>query len=135
MIIINKIAVRSDSLGTLASGLCMLHCLTTPLLFMIHPISAHVETTLVWWKSLDYVFLFVSFFAVYWSSKNSSKKGVKYVLWISWIALTLAILNEKMELFYLGELVIYIPALSLFFTHVHNGRYCGCNNKTCCTNE
>ena len=135
VLMLHKVVVKSDLLGTFASGLCMLHCFATPLLFMIQPISVQAETAPLWWKSLDYIFLFVSFFAVYWSSNNSSKKGIKYLLWVSWMLLTVAIINEKMELFHWGEWVVYIPALSLLFTHLYNRKYCRCDDATCCANE
>lgn len=128
----NKFEINSDSLGSLASGLCLLHCIATPILFAMQPITAHVEGAPIWWKSLDYIFLLLSFFAVFWSAKNSSKTWVKYALWTSWFLLTLAILNEKMELFHLGELVVYIPAISLIGLHLYNRKYCQCADETSC---
>lgn len=123
---------KSDSFGAIASGLCLLHCIATPILFAIQPMATHVEEAPIWWKSLDYIFLLLSFFAVYWSAKNSSKNWMKYALWTSWILLTLAILNEKLELFHLGELVVYIPAISLIGLHLYNRKYCQCADETCC---
>lgn len=128
------ISSKSDSIGALASGLCLLHCIATPFLFVIQPISVQSESAPIWWKSLDYVFLLISFFAVYWSAKNSSRNWVKYALWISWTLLTLAIINEKLELFHLGELVVYIPAISLISLHFYNRKYCQCADETCCAN-
>lgn len=132
---INKsLILKSDSIGAMASSLCLLHCIATPLLFAIQPISIHTEVTPVWWKSLDYIFLLFSFFAVFRSTKSSSKIWMKYALWISWIILTLAILNEKMELLHLGELLIYIPAIALVFLHLYNSKYCQCVDENCCIN-
>ncbi len=128
---ISKLEVNSDFLGTIASSLCLLHCIATPLLFVIQPISVQTEAAPFWWKSLDYLFLLISFFAVYQSAKKSSKVWMKYALWISWIVLTLAIFNEKIELFHLGELVVYIPAVSLIGLHLYNRKYCQCKDETC----
>ena len=131
---INKLSIKSDSIGAIASSLCLAHCIATPILFVMQPLAVHAETAPVWWKNLDYTFLLLSFFAVYWSVKNSSKTWVKYALWVSWIALTSAILNEKMELLHLGEIVVYGPAISLIFLHLYNRKYCQCADETCCAN-
>ena len=131
---INKLEKNSDSLGSIASGLCLIHCIATPLLFAIQPLSAHAETP-GWWSSIDIIFLVVSFFAVYASTKNSSKKWVAFGLWMNFIALTAAILNEKLELFHLGELVVYIPAIALVGLHLYNRKYCKCEDDTCCATE
>ena len=129
------ITKKSDSIGAFASGLCLIHCIVTPLIFMIQPLSVHADTAPIWWKSLDYIFLLISFFAVYWSAKNTSKSWVKYALWASWALLTAAIVNEKLELFHLGELVVYIPAVSLIGLHIYNRRYHHCDDEHCAVVE
>lgn len=123
---------RSDSLGVFASGLCLIHCIATPLIFVLQPLAVSEEAAPLWWKSLDYVFLVISFIAVYWSAKNTSKTWMRSALWISWVALTFAILNEKMELFHLGEISIYIPAVVLIGLHLYNQKYCKCKDEECC---
>ena len=129
-------STKSDSIGAFASGLCLVHCVATPLIFVIQPLSLHAEDAApIWWKSLDYFFLFISFFAVYWSVKNTSKTWMQYSLWISFSLLTAAILNEKLELFHLGELVVYNPAISLIGFHLYNRKYCQCANETCCVTK
>jgi hypothetical protein len=128
---INKLVTKSDTFGAFASSLCLVHCIVTPILFAIQPIAAQTEGAPIWWKSLDYIFLIISFFAVLWSAKNTSKTWMKYALWISWLLLTLAIVNEKLELFHLGELVVYIPAVSLIGLHLYNRKYCQCGDEEC----
>jgi len=128
---INKISAKSDAFGALASSLCLAHCIVTPILFAIQPISAHAEGVPIWWGSLDYIFLILSSVAVYWSVKNSSKTWVKYALWASFVVLAMAILNEKFELFHLGELVVYIPAISLIGLHLYNRKYGQCVDDNC----
>ncbi|NQY04983.1 MAG: MerC domain-containing protein [Flavobacteriaceae bacterium] len=132
---INKLAIKSDTIGALSSGLCLAHCITTPLIFLFQPLTSQFEKPIpFWWKILDFIFLFISFFAVYWSSKNSSKSWVKIALWFSWILLTAAILNEKVGVFHLPELAVYIPAISLVFLHFYNRKYCTCSDESCCAN-
>ena len=130
-----KLPIKSDSVGAIASGLCLLHCIATPLVFVVQPITSQIETAPVWWKSLDYVFLALSFFAVYWSALNTARNWVKYALWISWVALTIAIFNEKFEVFHWPELIIYIPAIALIFLHLFNRKYCQCADEKCCVDE
>ena len=128
MILINK----SDSLGALASGLCLVHCVATPFLFVLQPLTVSEGAAPFWWQSLDFIFLAVSFVAVYRSAINTSKRWMRYALWISFIALTLAIVNEKFELLHIGEFMTYFPAASLIGLHLYNQKYCQCANTTCC---
>lgn len=109
---INKLSIKSDTIGALASSLYMIHCIATPLIFIFQPLTASFQKPVpVWWKALDFVCLIISFFAVYWSVYNTSKNWVKYALWFSWIVLTLALLNEKIGLF-----KSYLGSSFLFFT-------------------
>jgi len=120
---------NSDILGAAASGLCILHCIFTPFIFIAQTSKAtHVEAP-IWWGTIDIFFIIISFFAVYWSTLRSSKTWMKYALWISWIGLCLIILNEKIGLLSLAEFSIYIPALALIGLHFYNQRYCKCENE------
>jgi len=124
---------NSDSIGAMASSLCLIHCVATPFIFIAQTCSATCcESAPTWWTIIDYVFLAISFFAVYWSSNNSSKQWVKYSLWFNWIALCLLIINEKLQLYTIPEGFIYLPAITLFILHLYNQKYCRCNNNQCC---
>lgn len=124
-----------DSIGALASGLCLIHCIVTPLIFLAQTCTAVCcDTAPAWWKTIDYFFLGVSFIAVYRSSKNTSKSWISLTLWFSWVGLSLLIINEKFELISISENTIYIPAIILIFIHLYNKKYCQCkgNNDKCC---
>ncbi len=122
---ITKVIDKSDWVGVLASGLCLVHCLATPFLFVAHAnIGLHGENHPSWWGFLDIVFLLLSFFAVYWSAKNTSKKWVKYTFWCFWGLLTLIVANEKWTLLHLTEAAIYLPTMGLVLLHLYNHRYC-----------
>ncbi|MEL6534976.1 MAG: MerC domain-containing protein [Bacteroidota bacterium] len=128
---------KPDTLGALASGLCLIHCLATPLLFVAHAGVAdhhHAESP-VWWGLIDVAFLLVSLAAVYWAVKRTSKNWMKRALSASWLTLAFIILNEKFEGFHLAEAWIYLPTVSLVFLHIYNTRYCYCEEDGCCTNE
>ncbi len=130
-----KIALQKpDTFGALASTLCIIHCVVTPFIFIAHTCAAGgCEAAPVWWKSLDYIFLIVSFFAVERSAKNTSKNFMKPALWVSWFLLFALIINEKLHWLPLPETMLYITAISLAALHIYNLKYCQCKNDKCCT--
>ena len=124
---------KSDTLGVLASGLCFIHCIITPVIFVVQCCAIHsVNKAPGWWRALDYFFLVVSFFAVYWSAKKTSKNWIGYSLWITWVLLLAVILNESFGLISLPEIAIYFPAFGLIFLHLYNRKYCQCDDQSCC---
>jgi len=130
----NLIAKKSDSIGVLASMICLVHCIATPFIFIAQACSSSCcESTPIWWKWIDYLFLIISFVAVYYSTKLTTNKKISLELWLSWVALFLIILNEKIQLIHLPEYSIYIPALSLIILHIYNKKFCHCKDDKCCT--
>lgn len=124
---------KSDTIGALASALCMVHCIATPLLFIAQTHTVTSSSTIpIWWKWMDYLFLAISFFAVYRSSQTTSNNTIKNALWVSWGSLTIIILNEKVELFHLPEFITYVIASILIFLHLYNRKYCQCKTDKCC---
>jgi|TARA_B110000211_G_scaffold229728_1_gene287995 hypothetical protein len=124
---------RSDIIGATASAMCFIHCLVTPFLFVAYSNTAIIEDTHPWWWGiLDIVFLVISFFAVYWSTYNTSKQFVKYIFWTLWMLLALIIINEKWEIAHIAEVFIYLTTLGLVFLHFYNRRYCQCEDDKCC---
>ena len=123
---------KSDALGAIASGLCILHCLATPFFFIASACSLSCcNNAPLWWQWMDYVFLGISFLAIKYATKSSSKGWVVQGLWVAWVALFVAIFNIKMEWIYLAENIKFIPAFALVGLHVYNMRYCRCE-KECC---
>ena len=130
---------QSDTIGSLASGLCLIHCLATPFLFVAYTGAAghehghgHGHGSPAWWGVIDLVFLAVSLLAVVWSARNSSRNWMKGLLFLAWAGLALIILNEKMGWFHIPEEAIYVPALSLVGLHLYNRRYCQCSDEEGC---
>ena len=121
----NRFFTKSDLIGALAGSMCLAHCIVTPLIFVMQPIAVQSNTVPLWWKNIDYLFLLISLFAVYFTSKNTQKSTLKNALWVSWGILSLAILNEKFELYPLPELSVYIPAVALIVLHIY-----GINNSS-----
>ena len=127
---------KSDIIGVMASSLCFIHCVATPLLFMAHASAVAIEASHPWWWGiLDIVFLAISFFAVYWSAKNTSKRGIRFWLWSSWFVLAFIVFNEKISVSPLHEVTIYFPTMALVFLHIYNRRYFSCNDERCCANK
>lgn len=125
---------KPDTFGALASSLCIIHCLVTPFIFIAHTCSiSGCSTTPIWWQSLDYLFLTISFFAVFNASRTTSKKVMKPLLWSSWFLLLLLIVNQKTQLFVVSETITHIVAFGLAGLHLYNLKYCQCKTHKCCT--
>ena len=127
-----RLKMSSDLIGATASTLCTIHCMATPFLFLASTCtkSCCVSAPL-WWIWIDYAFLFISLFAVYKSTKSTSKFWIKLALWGSWIALSSFIFMEQNTLLNLSDYYKYSAALSLAFFHVYNLKYCQCESENC----
>lgn len=127
--------LETDKVGIIAGTLCMIHCIATPFIFIAKSCSTTCcEASPGWWSALDFIFLIVSFFAIYQSSKNTSKIWMKYAMWASWVSLFALLLNEKLQHYPLFESAIYFPAITIVILHIYNLKYCQCEASECCTN-
>ncbi len=121
--------------GSFTSGLCLAHCVATPFLFAAHPGHVHGHHAHpFWWGCIDVLFIVLSFLAVFWSVRNTSKYWMKYALWISWALLAVLVVNEKLELLPVAEAFFYFPSIALIVLHLYNRKYCRCPNE-CCVHE
>ncbi|MEM7104728.1 MAG: MerC domain-containing protein [Bacteroidota bacterium] len=125
---------KSDNIGAFASSLCLVHCIATPFIFVSSScaISCGANSPF-WWVAIDYLFIAISFFAVYWSAKNTSKEWMRYAFWISWALLLVVIANERLSLVPLTGYAIYIPAIGLVGLHLYNKKYCQCVDTGFCS--
>lgn len=125
---------RSDTLGAVASTMCMAHCLITPIVFMASSGTVKQANLSVpgWWINLDFLFLLISFLAIYRSTQTTSKAFMKPALWGNWFFLLLLIINEKMTLLHLPDFITYIAATTLASLHLYNLKYCQCKDENCC---
>ena len=125
---------NSDYIGASTSGLCMLHCFATPLIFLSQSAAINISLDITFlWYSLNYMFLLISFIAIYYSVKNSSNFLVKVLLYLFWLLLSALIINEGLSIFPVPELYTYISALSLSSLHIYNLKYCRCDDDECCS--
>lgn len=129
----NLIKQKPDSIGAISSSLCLIHCLATPLIFITQTCNLTCcYNAPAWWQWIDYLFLIISFFAVYKSTQNSSKKWMKLALWVSCFLLCITIINDKLNFIILDSYLNYLPALCLIVLHLYNQKFCQCANNECC---
>lgn len=126
---------KSDFVGVAASGLCIIHCVVTPFLFIAQSCAVKkcCDMAPTWWSYLDYLFITITFFAVFWSAKKTTKPWMRFALYINWLILTLLVLNEKFNIFHLSEIWKYTSSFSLIAFHFYNVKYCGCSDESCST--
>ena len=123
----------SDYVGASASGLCLIHCIATPILFLSQASLISISNEMLFlWQSLNFLFLAISFIAIYYSVKNSSNSYVKILLFLSWLTLSSLILIELFEILSIAEFYTYIAAISLSILHLYNLNYCRCEDDSCC---
>ena len=123
-----------DYVGVISGGLCILHCIATPLLFISNAELAGHGTPIEW-QLLNFIFVAISFLAIRTSAKNSSNSTVKVLFYVLWAILFGLIFNESIHIFHLPELATYISAFSLCCLHVYNLKYCQCEDENCCVNN
>ena len=131
-----KLAINnSDSIGALASTLCLIHCLATPFIFVVQSCAASCcASAPAWWICFDYFFLTISFFAIFKSTKTTQSNFIKYSLWSFWFLLFCLIVNESFEVFIINKNLLYFIAITLSSLHIYNLKYCQCDDNKCCTN-
>ena len=114
------ILLKSDFFGALFSFLCLIHCILTPIIFISGCTVAAVSTGHLLWGSFDYIFIFISLIAVFFSSKKSNSNYIFYALWVSWAIASFYLINEKIHLLELHEIILYISAAYLIILHTYN---------------
>ncbi|MEM6540916.1 MAG: MerC domain-containing protein [Bacteroidota bacterium] len=117
----------SDWLGAAASGLCAIHCALAPVFFAARPV---LESTMGehshgegFWALLDYLFLVLSLAAVWYSSRHTTHKGIKKILWAAWVIFAVGLLSEVFHFSY-GIWFMYVGSIALVAAHLYNHRYC-----------
>ena len=129
-----SILYKPDSIGSIASMLCLLHCLATPFIFITQACTMSCcAGAPTWWQSIDYIFIVISFFAILRSTQTSSNKMIKIALWTTWFLFFISIINKTIGLFYMNPNFTYATGIILASLHLYNLKYCQCENDTCCT--
>ncbi|NQX92568.1 MAG: MerC domain-containing protein [Flavobacteriales bacterium] len=126
--------IKADNIGVMAGTLCLIHCMITPFIFLAKACSASCcADAPVWWQALDYLFIIVSFGAIFFATKHTSKEWMKKALWCSWSVLFVVLLFQSFSGGVLPEMFVHVPALAIVGLHFYNRRYCGCGEAMCST--
>ena len=130
----NKIVFPFDSIGLIPSTLWTTTCMATPFLFVA---KACADTCCSeapsWWLMIDYLFLIISFLAIFFISRSLTIQWLKTAFWISWIVLLLTIANHSLSIILLPKNFIYFPSIAIIILHFYNLQFCKCQNETCCS--
>jgi uncharacterized BrkB/YihY/UPF0761 family membrane protein len=107
--------------------------MATPFIFVAQSCSISCCASLgpSWWHAIDYVFIAITFMAVYTSARRTNKHWMTYAMYSSWSILTGFILNEKAMLFPIPEVFKYLSAFALVGLHLYNRKYCQCETQCC----
>ena len=131
-----SIIYKPDSIGSMASILCLIHCVATPFIFITQACTISCcAGAPTWWQSIDYIFVVVSFFAILRSTQTSSNEIIKIALWITWFLFFISIMNKAIQLFYMNQNITYTAGITLALLHLYNLKYCQCDNEKCCLNH
>ncbi|MDG1427037.1 MAG: MerC domain-containing protein [Flavobacteriales bacterium] len=129
----NRINLSFDNIGIIASTLCTIHCIATPFLFVARACSVTCcSDAPIWWVLIDYLFLVISFYAIFFIHKNLTIKWLRASFWISWTILLIIIVNQSIDIIYLPKNFIYIPSIVIVVLHYYNLKYCKCQDDKCC---
>ena len=131
---IAQLKQKSDLIGAIASITCMIHCIATPFLFIASACSKSCcSAAPKWWIFIDFIFLFISFCAVYKSTQTTTKYWMSPALWLAWTLLLMAIILEQSNWEYFSEVYKYSAATSLVVLHLYNLKFCQCKSEKCCS--
>lgn len=128
--------LSADNIGMASSTLCLIHCMITPFIFIAQACTVSCcATAPVWWRAIDFLFLAISFIAVYFSAKTTSKQWMKIGFYALFVVLTVLILNEYVAMFQANKIPMYIAAGLLASMHFYNRRCSKCDNACCSLHE
>ncbi len=124
-----------DLFGAVISSLCLIHCIITPIIFVAKPVlettglrGEHGHTS--WWGALDFVFLILSFLAVWYSAHHTPFGKIASLLWFFWVVFALGLVLEFIAIPQ-SKWFLYIGSISLAITHFINYQLC----KACRTDK
>lgn len=108
---------KSDLLGIISSGLCLIHCLAGPVLVLLGYGFMEPDG----WHLWDFLFLAVSAWAVYSVTKGHTPKWIRWGLWVSFAVLSFSIFMSHEMLFF--NVLSWAAAISLVIFHTLNIRH------------
>lgn len=117
---LNKLFKNADTLGIISSFLCLIHCISLPILISVKPVAAKfIDEDL---QFLEYIFLGVSLIAVYFATRSSHvTRRIKWAFYIIFALFTLGIFLE--ESFVWLTYLAYAGSAGLIVMHIINIRH------------
>ncbi len=110
---------KADYIGVAGSILCLVHCLVTPALALGSSLSVNHS---VLGGSLDYVFILVNGFAVFFATREHRLPFLRVFLWSAFALFSISLLLENHSAgFKLGS---YVASGLLILGHLYNLIYC-----------
>ena len=110
---------KADYIGITGSVLCIIHCLTAPILVMASGFF-HDDTLRAGFLGLDYVFIAVNIAAVYFATRHHTSPAIRTALWSFLTLFAVALLLEDTSKTF--EYVAYVASAGLVITHLVNLR-------------
>jgi hypothetical protein len=110
--------IKSDIIGILNASICLVHCIATPILILI---GAGFLTQ----PFVKYIFLIISFGALFKTTNKSKNNKINVLLWFSFCGFLFSTLFEEQYLWL--EIFTYLFSFLIILGHVLNIKYC----KTC----
>lgn len=109
----------SDFIGIFSAIVCMIHCLAAPIVLGA---SAHMHehSHLFLAPEWNYLFLAIGLVAVWFSTKHTASKFLRYVLWLTYGVLAIAVIFETYADYL--HYVVYAASIALISAHIINLR-------------
>ncbi|MFK7924725.1 MAG: MerC domain-containing protein [Bacteroidia bacterium] len=112
-------AHTSDFIGIISAVVCMIHCLAAPIVLGA---SAHMHEHSHFFLAdqWNYLFLAIGLFAVWFSTKHTTSKFLRSMLWLTYGTLAIAVVFETYADYL--HYVVYAASIALISAHVINLR-------------
>ena len=127
-----KLELQYDKIGIISSTLCMIHCIGTPFLFIAKSCSPTCcSDAPTWWLMIDYLFLLISFFAIFHTTNSSTSLWLRIFFWTTWTILLFSIVDHSFNYHIFPKNFSYFPGLTIVALHFYNLKINKCENNNC----
>jgi hypothetical protein len=106
---------KADLIGILSSSICLVHCITTPLL-VIYGISFLTNPV------FKYFFLIISFVSIFKATENSTNYKISILLWLSFFGFLFSTMFH--EEYHWLDYCEYLFAVLIIIGHILNIKHC-----------
>lgn len=118
---LNNFLKNADRLGIISSSLCLIHCISLPILVSIKPLAAEFMHENL--EFLEYIFLGLSLIAIYFATRSPHvTRRIKWAFYVIFILFAVGIFLEDSSYAWITYLA-YIGSAGLIVMHVINIRH------------